>query len=171
MKREDLKALGLTDEQVNAVMQQHGVDVENAKKNAGADATAAEKLRADGLQAQLDALTADLTQARESAATAKELRDALDAANAKIAASQKAGSIRDALAAYKPRDAQMMMRLLDMEKISIDEKGEITGLKEQVEPLKASSGYLFSDVADGSGGRPPESSGGDTFDMNAFLRG
>lgn len=77
MKREDLKALGLTDEQVNAVMQQHGVDVENAKKNAGADATAAEKLRADGLQAQLDALTADLTQARASAATARELRDAL----------------------------------------------------------------------------------------------
>lgn len=171
MKREDLKALGLSDEQVNAVMQQNGMDVENAKKNAGTDAAAAEKLRADGLQAQLDTLTADLTQARASAATARELRNALDAANAKIAASQKAGTIRDALAAYKPRDAAMLMRLLDLDRITIDEKGEIAGLKEQVDPLKAASGYLFSDTPDENGGTPPASGGKDTFDMNAFLRG
>lgn len=170
MKREELRAMGLTDEQVNAIMQKNGEDIENAKKGAEGGDAAAEKARADSLQAQLDTLTADLATARASAAGAKELRDALDAANAKIAASKKTSAIRDALVQYKPRDSAMIMRLLDLDKIKIEADGAITGLKEQMDPMKEASGFLFSDSPDQNGGNPPGRSGGESFDMNAFLR-
>ena len=167
MKREDLKAMNLTDEQVNQIMGWNGQDIENAKQNAAAT----EKARADGLQEQLNTLTNDLAEARNSAASAKDLKTKLDAAEAKLKASTKANAIRDALAEFKPRDAAMLHRLLDDEKITIAEDGTISGLKEQVEPLKANSAYLFADTPDDRGGNPNAGGGGTAFDMNAFLRG
>ena len=167
MKREDLKSKGLSDEQIEFVMQQNGQDIENAKQNAAAT----EKARADGLQQQLATLTSDLADARNNAANAKDLKDKLDAANAKLQASTKANAIRDALAEYKPRDAAMLARLLDDAKITLAEDGTVSGLKEQVEPLKQNSAYLFSDAPDSQGGNAGTDSGGGAFDMNAFLRG
>lgn len=167
MKREDLKAMNLTDEQVNQIMTWNGQDIEAAKTNAAAT----EKVRADGLQNQLNTLTNDLAEARNTAASAKDLKDKLDAAEAKYKAATKASTIRDALAQYKPKDAAMLARLLDDSKITIADDGTISGLKEQVEPLKESSGYLFSDTPDPQGGNPNPGPGGGTFDMNAFLRG
>lgn len=167
MKREELKGINLTDEQIEKIMAWNGQDIENAKLNAAAT----EKARADGLQEQLNTLTTDLADARNNAATAKDLKAKLDAAEAKIKAGAKANAIRDALAEYKPKDAAMLMRLLDMDKITHSDDGVISGLKEQVDPLKQNSGYLFSDAPDSSGGSPDSGSAGKTFDMNAFLRG
>ena len=167
MKREDLKAMGLSDDQVNQIMQQNGQDIENAKQNAAAT----EKARADGLQEQLNNLTTDLANARNEAVTAKDLKDKLDEATAKLAASTKAAAIRDALAEFKPKDAAMLARLLDDNKITIADDGSISGLKEQVEPLKQNSAYLFADTPDPRGGNPDAGSGGAEFSMNAFLRG
>lgn len=167
MKRDDLKTMGLTDEQINSIMTWNGQDIENAKQNAAAT----EKARADGLQDQLNTLTTDLANARNEAVTAKDLKAKLDAAEAKIKASTKANAIRDALAEFKPRDASMLARLLDDSKITLAEDGTITGLKEQVEPLKANSAYLFADAPAPRGGNPDAGSSGGAFDMNAFLRG
>lgn len=167
MKREDLKAMGLTDEQVNTIMTQNGQDIENAKQNAAAT----EKARADGLQTQLDNLTNDLNTARNEANSLKDVQTRLDAANAKVKAYQRSESILGALNAFKPRDAKMLAKLLDDEKITIADDGTISGLNEQVEALKASSAYLFADTPDPKGGNPNAGSGGGAFDMNAFLRG
>lgn len=167
MKREDLKAMNLSDEQVNQIMGWNGQDIENAKQNAAAT----EKARADGLQEQLNTLTNDLAEARNTAASAKDLKTKLDAAEAKYKAATKANAIRDALAEFKPRDAAMLVRLLDDEKITLADDGSISGLKEQVEPLKANSAYLFADTPDPVGGNPNSGTAGGAFDMNAFLRG
>lgn len=167
MKREDLELMGLSKEQIDEIMKQNGLDIENAKQNV----VAAEKLRADGLQEQLNTLTSELTTARDGAATAKEWKAKWDAAEAKIKAMNKASAIRDALAEYKPRDAAMLARLLDNEKIIIGDDGTISGLKEQVEPLKTSSAYLFADTPDTKGGSADAGNGGGAFDFNAFLRG
>ena len=167
MKREDLRNKGLTDEQIEFVMTQNGQDIESAKQNAAAT----EKARADGLQEQLDTLTTDLADARNNAATAKDLKAKLDAAEAKIKATTKTNAIRDALAEFKPKDAAMLLRLLDVDKIEHAEDGTISGLKEQVEPLKANSSYLFADTPDPKGGNPDSGAGGKEFNMNAFLRG
>lgn len=167
MKREDLKAMNLTDEQINQIMGWNGQDIENAKQNAAAT----EKERADGLQEQLNNLTNDLAEARNTAASAKDLKTKLDAAEARYKAATKASAIRDALAQYKPKDAAMLARLLDDSKITVADDGTITGLQEQVDPLKANSAYLFADTPDPQGGNPNSGTGGGTFDMNAFLRG
>lgn len=169
MKREELQALGLTDEQINAVMKQNGIDIETAKQNAGD--SAAEKARADRLQTQLDEITIALAAAQESASSAAALRKSFDELTAKHNATIKANAIRDALTEYKPRDAAMLMRLLDHEKITIGTDGTVSGLKEQVEPMKQTSGYLFTDTPDPAGGTPDRGSSGGGFDMNAFLRG
>lgn len=166
MKREELRAMGLSEEQVNTIMKQNGQDIEAARNEA-----AQEKARADGLQEQLTSLTADLASARNEAVTAKDLKARLDAAEAKIKASAKIGAVRDAIAQYKPRDAAMLLRLLDMDKIEQAEDGTLTGLREQVDPLKENSSFLFSDTPDPRGGNPDAGSGGGAFDMNAFLRG
>ena len=53
-----------------------------------------------------------------------------------------------------------------------EEKGTVTGVKEQVEPLKSSSGYLFADTPAPAGGTPGGNNGNsDDFSMNRFLRG
>lgn len=171
MKREELQAQGLTDEQINFVMAQNGRDIENAKQASGSTEAANEKARADRLQAQVDQITIDLAAAQETASSAAALRKSFDELTAKHNATIKANAIRDALAEYKPRDASMLARLLDTDKITIESDGKVTGLKEQVEPLKANSGYLFADTPDSTGGSPSGGNSGGTFDMNAFLRG
>lgn len=167
MKREDLRAMGLSDEQVNNIMAINGQDIENAKQTA----SATEKARADGLLEQLNTLTNDLAEARNNAASTKDLKAKLDAAEAKIKAGNKANAIRDSLSAYNPKDASVIMKLLDMDKINHAEDGSITGLQEQIEPLKQNSGFLFSDTPDSHGGSANSGTAGKTFDMNAFLRG
>ena len=166
MKREFLEGLGLSKEQIDQIMDQNGQDIEEFRTNANR-----EKLRADGLQTQLDTLTTDLTNARNDASTLREVQASLDAANAKVKAYQRNESILGALGAFKPRDAKMLVKLLDDEKITIADDGTISGLNEQVEALKASSAYLFSDSPDTRGGNPNPGNGGGAFDMNAFLRG
>jgi Phage minor structural protein GP20. len=62
------------------------------------------------------------------------------------------------------------MQILDRGKIAA-EGGELKGLKEQIEQLKESDGYLFEDEAPARGGRQIEN-GGDVgkFDMNQAIR-
>lgn len=168
MRREELRAQGLSEAQIEFVMQQNGQDIENARQNS--EAAQAERARADALQEQLDTVRADLQAAQTGAATAAELRRQLGETQARLQASTKANAIRDALAKHKPRDAAMLARLLDSDKITLADDGTLTGLDEQVELLKQSSAYLFADAPDSSGGTPPAGGAG-TFDMNAFLRG
>lgn len=167
MKREELKAMGLTEDQVNTIMKLNGQDIEAAKTEA-----ATEKARADGLQSQLDGLTSELTAARNEAGNFKDLKAKLDAADAKVKAYKRNDAILTALAAYKPKDAKMLLKLLDMDKIVFenDDTTIVSGLDEQVKPMKESSVFLFTDAPDDNGGTPPGNSGG-AFDMNAFLRG
>lgn len=167
MKRDDLKNMNLSDEQINQIMTWNGQDIENAKQNAAAD----EKARADRLQTQLDTLTTDLNIARNEALTAKDIKTRLEAAEAKVKAFQRADAILNAVAAFKPKDPKMLVKLLDDEKITQAEDGTYSGINEQVEALKESSSYLFSDTPDPRGGNPDAGSGGKEFNMNAFLRG
>ena len=167
MKREELEAMGLSKENIDKIMQQNGQDIENAKHTAAA----AEKQRADSLQTQLDTLNADLTAARNEAVSARDLKARLDEAEAKMKSIAKANAIRDALAEFNPRDAALVMKLLDDSKITQNNDGTLSGLKEQIEPMKTTSGYLFTDMPDSSGGTVDAGNSGNAFDMNAFLRG
>lgn len=171
MNREALREMGLSDEQINAIMQQNGQDIENARNAAAEGNATAERARADRLQEQLDATLAELTAAQQEGANAAQLRRSLDAVTAQLNAANKSTGIREILEReYKPKDVAILMRLLDHDKITINPDGTHTGLKEQVDPLKTGSGYLFADTAADKGGNPDAGSPGTAFDMNAFLR-
>lgn len=167
MKRDELKNIGLTDEQIEKVMQRYGADVEAAKQ-----AGAADKQKVADLTSQLQQVQADLQKAQTGAADLETVKAQLQHAQTALKETQKANAIRDALAEFKPRDAALLGRLIDTAKVTVNDDGTLIGLREQVEPLKTSSAYLFADTPDDKGGNPePGNPGGTGFNMNAFLRG
>ena len=118
MTREELLALGLTEDQAGAVL-------EDAKQT----------------EVEIERLNAQL-----------EERDRRDAALA-------------LLPQYQPKDAQLVLKLIDLGRI---EEG---GLQEQVQALKKRAPYLFTDEPDPAGGAAASGMNPIEFDMNAFLRG
>ena len=92
-------------------------------------AEARQKLEASGsLQSQVDQLTRDLKD-----------RDAT------ITGMRRSGKIREVLSKANLRDISIAEKLLDMSQIKEDDKGNLTGIDEQVKALKESSPYLFTD--------------------------
>lgn len=151
MKREELKGLGLSDEQVDKVMGIHGTDVNDLKgqvsqltterdalKQRAADSDkqlnelkAAHKDDKD-FQAEIDKLKAD-NKAKDDAAS-KQLKETQLNYQTELAL-VKAGALNTKAASA----------LIDKDKLSLDEKGNVTGLDEQLEALKSddSSKFLF----------------------------
>lgn len=153
MNREELKALGLTDEQINSVMASHG-QVVNATKQDLSDVTS----ERDGLKTtlgerdtQLNALKdvdpeklkqeiADLQTANDTAKTEYEngLKDL-----------QLSNAINLALTG-KVHDEEVASTLINKEKLVIGDDGKIVGLDEQLTSLQESKAYLFK-PAEGEG--------------------
>jgi hypothetical protein len=151
LKREELKGLGLSDEQVDKVMGIHGTDVNDLKgqvsqltterdalKQRAADSDkqlnelkAAHKDDKD-FQAEIDKLKAD-NKAKDDAAF-KQLKETQLNYQTELAL-VKAGALNTKAASA----------LIDKDKLSLDEKGNVTGLDEQLEALKSddSSKFLF----------------------------
>lgn len=100
----------------------------------------------DKINLQLTELTAQL-----------ELRDKRDA-------------VLFALPAYHPKDAQIVLRLIDLEQVSMED-GKLSGLAEQVQDLMAAAPYLFTEIPDPVGGTAAPGVHPEHFDMNTFLRG
>lgn len=118
MTREELLALGLNEEQVQAVLED-----------------------AEQTEVEIARLTALLQE-----------RDKRDAVLAQ-------------LPQYQPKDAHLVLELIDLNRIEGD------GLKEQIEALKKRAPYLFADESDPAGGSAASGMNPTEFDMNAFLRG
>lgn len=127
--------------------------LEEAKK-AGQDTTT--------LQATIDSLKAQVAE-RDSTITGMK----------------RSGKIREALQKAKVRDAAIVEKLLDASKIGEDDKGQLTGLEDQIKALKETSAYLFDEGGGGRigypGGKDPASGGKDpgnrsNDDFNAMIR-
>lgn len=169
MNREKLREMGLTEDLINEIMRQNGLDIENAKKENGDDGV--QRARADQLQEQLNTMMSELREAQESASGAAQLKKDLANMTERLDAVNKSNDIRRMIESEcKPKDLGIIMKLLDNEKIVRDENGNYTGIKEQLDALKDSSSYLFCDTADERGGNPNAGTSGKGFDMNAFLR-
>lgn len=151
MKREELKGLGLSDEQVDKVMGIHGADVNELKGQVSQLTTERDGLKqrtADSdkqlnelkaahkddkdLQAEIDKLKAD-NKAKDDAAS-KQLKETQLNYQTELAL-VKAGALNTKAASA----------LIDKDKLGLDEKGNVTGLDEQLEALKSddSSKFLF----------------------------
>lgn len=151
MNREELKALGLTDDQIDKVMASHGKAVNSFKEKA-------EKV--DGLESQLsdyktqladrdkqlddlskqvkdnEDLTTEINRLKEENKTATaDLQKKLDTQAFDFA-------LDKALTGAKVKNAKAIRGLLDMDTIKLD--GEtLKGFDDQIAKLKESDSYLF----------------------------
>lgn len=147
MNREQLKELGLSDEQIDAVMKEHG-KVVNATK-AQVDSLTTER---DDLQAQIadrdsqleelgktagltDELKQQITQLQQDNATAKEQYEA------ELQDIKLSSAIKTALTG-KVHDEDLVAGLFDREKLVIN-GDKIVGLDEQLKTLQESKAFLF----------------------------
>lgn len=150
MKREFLKKMELTDEQIDAIMAENGKDVNGLKEQVNSLTT--EK---DGLQSQLterdtqlkdlkgkakdsDELTAEIEQLQKANKEAKEKYEA------DLTAQQKSFLVDKALASAGARNAKAVSSLLDLDSVEVKD-GQLSGLDDQLKSLRESDGYLFKE--------------------------
>lgn len=133
MKREDLIALGLTDEQVEKVIAENSKDVQNANKNAEKAKKELDDLRESA--GNVEELQKKLEEIEQSKMTdAEKFEDALKKANQKIADLEKDAAIRDSRAAavekFKVTTEQAKQIVKDDGSFDYDVLGTIIAEKE-----------------------------------------
>lgn len=152
MKREELKNLGLNDEQLDGVMKLHGIDVTAAKeKYADYDELKASN---DSLTKQVEQAGKDLKKLSKLTSdnedlnkTIEDLRNSSKAAQEQAAAEIQAvkldSAINNGLSGYKARNTKAVKALLDMETIKFNDKGELEGLNDQLDTIAKENSFLF----------------------------
>ncbi|EJT8453813.1 phage scaffolding protein [Listeria monocytogenes] len=163
MKKEDLKALGLTDEQIESVMTAHGQSVQSLNTQI-ATLQQSEK----ELQSQVSKRDADLKKIQKDNSDNEELKAQikdLQKENAEqetkyqesIVSIQRDSALNNLLAETKAKNPKAVAALLDNDKI-VFKDGELSGAKEQLEALQKSDGYLFDLGTKQGGYNPPAGS-------------
>ncbi|HCD7931632.1 TPA: phage scaffolding protein [Enterococcus faecium] len=148
MKREQLKELGLSDEQIGSVMALHGAIVNELSSNVAAAEQQVNqyKEQLDANQTELDSLKKAAEGNEELTTQLSDLQEKYDQAKAdsesKIAEIKKTSAIELALTQAGARNIKAAKALLDSEKLELTDEG-IKGLDEQLNTLKESDGYLF----------------------------
>ncbi|WP_445447710.1 phage scaffolding protein [Enterococcus lactis] len=148
MKREQLKELGLSDEQIGSVMALHGATVNELSSNVAAAEQQVNqyKEQLDANQTELDSLKKAAEGNEELTTQLSDLQEKYDQAKAdsesKIAEIKKTSAIELALTQAGARNIKAAKALLDSEKLELTDEG-IKGLDEQLNILKESDGYLF----------------------------
>ena len=151
MKREELKKLGLNDEQIEAVMKSHGLATGELTQNVTALTT-----ERDSLQTQVSTYETQLSEIKGDAEAAPALREKIEKIEAEQAKAKteseaekqkisKAYEVRLGLLDANARNAKAVMALIDDDLIDFDKSGKLTGLTEQIERIKAdeSTSFLF----------------------------
>lgn len=185
MKREKLKELGLSDEQIESVIGLHGktlIDINSQLKTAQDEAKQ--------YQAQLASRDRDLKKLQKDNGDNEALKtqisdlqqqykDLEKSSAEKLVAIQRESALNNLLAEAKVKNPKAVAALLDRDKI-VFKDGELSGAKEQVEALQKSDSYLF-DLGKKQGGyNPPAGSASTNYasfeeamekgDIDGFLR-
>lgn len=132
-------------------------------------------------KAAVTQLTQQLEEAKKAGASAQALQELVDSLKTQVAerdttitGMKRSSKVQKALGTARAKDAAMVEKLLDMEKISEDDKGNLNGLEDQIKSLKESSPYLFDEDPGqrggwGGGKNPPEGTLSNA-DVNAAIR-
>lgn len=149
MNTEDLKKLGLDDEQVKGVMALKGKVVQ--QEHTKLEAVAAER---DSLNEQMAQRDKDIKDLKKNVGDNEELSGKLSelqgkydtdtkALSEKLAVTKLDSALGAALSKTKARDPQDLKAFLNLEEIKLTDDGELTGLNDQISKLEESKGYLF----------------------------
>ena len=143
MKREFLKELGIEDAAViKKILDENMADIGNAKNAVKEE-----------MQSQVDELTTQLADRDKQleglkGVDAEALQGEIEKLQTKNAEDKKAfesqlesmklqGAVKDALIAANAKDIASVMKLLNMDEVKFDKKGNLQGVDEQLETLKA----------------------------------
>ena len=148
MKREELKELGLTDEQIGSVMALHGVTVNelNSKVSTAEQQATQYQEQLDKNQSELDDFKAKSKGNEDLEQQVTDLQTRLDQnktdSEQQIADIKKSSAIDLALTQAGAKNIKAAKALLDSESLELTDEG-LKGLDEQLAALKESDGYLF----------------------------
>ena len=163
MERDFLKKIGLDDEKIDQIMEEHGKTINSTKQSLEdikqeRDNLANEK---EQLNQQIDDRDTKLAELSNNAGNAEQLKEQINAlkeANeqAKEAHKQEIRKqtydyeLEKALLNAKARNPVAVKALLNQEAITLDDEKGLIGVSEQLENLKSEEGYLFEpDTNDG----------------------
>lgn len=156
MNREELKALGLSDEQIDSVMKSHGTVVNGMKEKAD---------NADALQTQIDDYKIQLKERDDQLTTLSEkvkgnddltkqiedLKTQNDVTKsdyeAKLNQQTLDSKLDMALLQSKARNTKAVKALLDLDAVKLD-GDKLLGLEDQLKSLKESEPYQFETTED-----------------------
>lgn len=147
MKREHLKELGLTDEQIEKVMAENGKDVQAEQAN-----TTAKQAEIDTLTENIKALKKDLKDFKdmnvdEIKAKSEELQTKVSDLEAELKDAREAAMLDKALSAVDTHDVDVVKNLLNRKEL-VFKDGEVIGLDSQIKALKNDKPYLFKEQED-----------------------
>lgn len=157
MKRELLKELGLTDEQIERVMESHGesVNAVRTELDTTKNALMAKETETQSLESQIADRDKQLETLSGQTGQNDELQKTIDAlklankeqkeAYQKEKASLKLNfGIEKALTTAGAKNQRAVMALIDKDIVKLNDDGTgIVGLEEQIKSIKESDGYLF----------------------------
>ena len=136
MKRTELEALGMTKEQIDAVMKINGDDIENAKAVNAAEIT--------NLKAENDTLSKQVKDRDKQIETLQADNKAKDEAHAKELTQLKIdAAVEKALTDGGAKNIKAAKALLDLTDAKLGDDGTVKGLAEQITKLKADEGSKF----------------------------
>ncbi|WP_373880038.1 phage scaffolding protein [Levilactobacillus brevis] len=156
MKRDLLKGMNLTDDQIDQIMKANGVDIEAAKSSLGdVDAIKQEN---DTLKDQLSTRDKDMKALKKQVGDNEDLTKQVTDLQAKydndtkelsaqLKQTKLTGALNTALSGAKARNPKTVEALLDMNKIQLEEDGKLTGLDDQLAAIKKDNEYLFDEGA------------------------
>jgi len=151
MKKEDLEKLGLTAEQITAVLNAHKEAVKDFVPKTRLDEVIEER---NGLRDQVAERDKQIEELGKNAGDNEALKNQiaeLQAANTKatqeyqnnLQAARMDNAINLALAGAKAKNSKAVRALLDLAKIKVGEDGTAEGLEDQLKAIQKSDAYLF----------------------------
>jgi hypothetical protein len=147
MKREDLEKMGLTKEQIDAIMAENGKDVEKVKTDVQTAKTEADTAKAQLAEANkaIEGFKGlDVEGIKKAADDYKALAEqAKKDADARVAALQFDHALDKALGEAKVKDTVSVRAHLKADALKLNEDGSILGLKEQLDSIKSTKDFLF----------------------------
>lgn len=151
MKRDFLKELELSDEQIDAVMKEHGKAINEYKEKSDkveslesqiSDYEQQIKDRDQQLEGLQDKAKNNKGLSEEIDRLKQENQQAADEWKQKLESQQKDFAIENALRDAKAKNPKIAKNALDLDGIEIKD-GKLLGLDEQIKEIQESDGYLF----------------------------
>lgn len=141
MNKEDLIAMGLTEEQAKKVMDSlDGNFVTKVRFNEINEENKTLKKSVSDRDKQLEDLK---KSSGDNAALQQQISDLQKTHDEELAKLKLDNAVEIALSGAKARNGKAVKAMLDMSKVKLGEDGKLSGFDEQIEALKKSDAYMF----------------------------